>query len=282
MGADSQSTSSSLAVVGLCVCALTALTALIANFIREPLYLFDAHHVVFLFGASNLAFLCSALLLLARVLQHPAGGAGISLYATRTNLLAAVLRAAFSLSGGVFATSWLSRAEAVLSVVGLAALTLTLEPAVARAYPNFGRGAAPETFPMGKLLVALVLASLLGSFYQRQATDDAKRWLLLTSAIYIQAAAMLPQRELLLRTKRISAATSHAFFLLALGGLLRLLMWGVLVCEAETHILIMLGDFLHIGLLSDFVILYTKAMADRGLGGLLDGGDIDLQLHSNV
>ena len=29
---------------------------------------------------------------------------------------------------------------------------------------------------------------------------------------------MLPQRELLLRTKRISAATSHAFFLLALGG----------------------------------------------------------------
>ena len=59
----------------------------------EPLYVFEAHHIAWLFSASNTAFLASTLLLLWRMFCDPARGAlGISLHSQRLNLAAVLLR----------------------------------------------------------------------------------------------------------------------------------------------------------------------------------------------
>ena len=93
----------------------------------------------------------------------------------------------------------------------------------------------------------------------------------MAASIYLQAAALLPQRALLLRTKRIPTLTSLAFVLLAIGAAVRLSMWLLLVCEREVHLLLMAGDFVQVGLLADLVMLYMRTVRERGLGAIMGG-----------
>ena len=58
-----------------------------------------------------------------------------------------------------------------------------------------------------------VVASLLSTN-----VDHLFRWICLAVSIYLEAGAVLPQRALLLRTKRLPALTAHALFLWALPG----------------------------------------------------------------
>ena len=108
--------------------------------------------------------------------------------------------------------------------------------------------------------------------YKRQSllstnVDHLFRWICLAVSIYLEAGAVLPQRALLLRTKRLPALTAHALFLWALSGALRLLLWVILLLEGELHLWLMLGDFVHVALLADFVALYVQSLAAGELAG---------------
>ena len=82
--------------------------------------------------------------------------------------------------------------------------------------------------------------------------------------LYVQHPGKMP---LLLRTKRLPALTAHALFLWALSGALRLLLWVILLLEGELHLWLMLGDFVHVALLADFVALYVQSLAAGELAG---------------
>jgi|EP00908_Phaeocystis_cordata_P011674 hypothetical protein len=244
----------------------------------QPLYVFQPHHIVWLFGASNTAFLSSTLLLLWRVLNDPKRGAlGISLHAQRLNLAAVLLRCLWVVQGH-FSTSWLTYIEATLSIFATVALAVVIDPQLAPYaigwLPPERRPlcATPEAFPSvplfaGCLLFALCLAPLHA---------ESAQWGFAAAAIYVEAGGVLPQRALLLKTKALPALTSHAFFLLAIAGALRLAMWVVLMLEGELHVLLMLGDFLHTAFLADFVVIYFRSLAASGLEGLLGGSDVQL------
>jgi len=287
MGADRAAASASGSIVRVagCTCALLLVVTALSRYHTKPLYWFEAHHINFLLSGSSTVFLASTLILLWRLVQQENGSVGISLHAQRMNLCACLLRALFSCGqGGVSALTW---ANASLSVLGSAALVAVLEPRVAPLLPKPGGGrfpgAAPESFPSGALFLCIVIAAVFGAwFYSTKDSSDTGRFFLLATAIWMQTGAMLPQRAMFLRTKRLPALTSLAFFLLALAGAMRLLMWLVLVAEGEMHIFIMVGDFLHIALLADFVALYLRTLGEKGLGGLLDGGGVDLSLAESV
>ena len=244
----------------------------------EPLYLFEAHHIAWLFSASNTARLSSTLLLLWRVFRDPATGAlGISLHSQRLNLAAVLLRSVWVMQGH-FSTSWLTCIEATLSVLSTVALAVVIDPQlsalVMSGLPLERRPvcASPEAFPSVPLFCGCTLFALGAAPFHR----ESLQWLVAAAAIYVEAGAVLPQRALFLKTKRLAAATSHAFFLLATAGALRLTMWVVLMLEGETHSLLMLGDFLHTAFLADFVVIYFRSLAASGLEGLLGGSDVQL------
>jgi hypothetical protein len=255
------------------------LTAFVLRFAEaQPVRWFSSHTVASLFGSANLAFLSCTLLLLIRVVRAPAtGAAGISNHAQRLNLLAHGARATFTLAqNGPFGRHVLSWADASLSLLSTAALILALHPKVASWLAGKpARGAMPETFPSA--LVAAGIALLAGLFYAelrwREGSDapEATSWLLLAAAIYMQAAAMLPQRALLLRTRRLPALTWVAFVFLALGCVLRLCLWCVLMLEGEFHFALMAGDFIHIALQADFMVLCARALRQQGVAAVLEG-----------
>jgi hypothetical protein len=244
----------------------------------EPLYLFEAHHIAWLFSASNTAFLASTLLLLWRMFRDPTRGAlGISLHSQRLNLAAVLLRCVWVMQGH-FSTSWLTCIEATLSVLSTVALAVVIDPQlsalVMSSLPLERRPvcASPEAFPSVPLFGGCMLFALCAAPFH----IESLQWVVAAAAIYVEAGAVLPQRALFLKTKRLPAATSHAFFLLAIAGALRLAMWIVLMLEGETHILLMLGDFLHTAFLTDFVVIYFRSLASSGLGGFLAGSDVRL------
>ena len=186
----------------------------------EPLYLFEAHHIAWLFSASNTARLSSTLLLLWRVFRDPARGAlGISLHSQRLNLAAVLLRSVWVMQGH-FSTSWLTCIEATLSVLSTVALAVVIDPQlsalVMSGLPLERRPvcASPEAFPSVPLFCGCTLFALGAAPFHR----ESLQWLVAAAAIYVEAGAVLPQRALFLKTKRLAAATSHAFFLLASAG----------------------------------------------------------------
>lgn len=243
----------------------------------EPLHLFEAYHIACLFSASNTAFLSSTLLLLWRMFHNPEKSAlGISLHAQRLNLAAVFLRCIWIFQSH-FSRSWLTCIEAALSVLSTVTLAVVIDPqlsAMISILPSERRPvcATPEAFPSAPLFVGCVFFA----FCAAPLHADSLQWMFAAATIYVEAGAVLPQRSLLIKTKSLPALTSHAFFLLAIAGALRLAMWVVLMLEGELHIVLMLGDFLHTAFLADFVVIYFRSLASSGLGGLLAGSDIQL------
>ena len=254
--------------VAAIVVALLA-TTLLTHYVRggKAIYFFEPHHIVWLFGASNTAFLAAMLLLLYRVARD--GAAGVSLHGSTLNLAAVAVRGVF-VGGGHFGSSAFALTEAALSLGAALALVLALHPATAARFalsaerPRAPR--APEDFPTATLAAGCVGWGVVASLLSTN-VDHLFRWICLAVSIYLEAGAVLPQRALLLRTKRLPALTAHALFLWALSGALRLLLWVILLLEGELHLWLMLGDFVHVALLADFVALYVQSLAAGELAG---------------
>ena len=186
----------------------------------EPLYLFEAYHIAYLFSASNTAFLSSSLLLLWRMFNDPRRGAlGISLHAQRLNLAAVLVRCVW-VAQGHFSRSWLTCIEAALSVLSTAVLAVVIDPELsARMMSGIAPErrpvcASPEAFPSVSLLGGCVLFALCAAPLHA----ESLQWAFAAATIYVEAGAVLPQRALLIKTKSLPALTSHAFFLLAIAG----------------------------------------------------------------
>ena len=96
--------------VAAIVVALLA-TTLLTHYVRggKAIYFFEPHHIVWLFGASNTAFLAAMLLLLYRVARD--GAAGVSLHGSTLNLAAVAVRGVF-VGGGHFGSSAFALTEA--------------------------------------------------------------------------------------------------------------------------------------------------------------------------
>ena len=106
--------------VAAIVVALLA-TTLLTHYVRggKAIYFFEPHHIVWLFGASNTAFLVAMLLQLYRVARD--GAAGVSLHANALNLAAVAVRGVF-VGGGHFGSSAFALTEAALSLGAALAL----------------------------------------------------------------------------------------------------------------------------------------------------------------
>ena len=162
----------------------------------EPLYLFEAYHIAYLFSASNTAFLSSTLLLLWRMYHDPERGAlGISLHAQRLNLAAVLLRCVWVMQGH-FSTSWFTCIEATLSVLSTVALAVVIDPQlsarVMSSLPPERRPvcASPEAFPSVTLFGGTVLFALCAAPLHA----ESLQWVVAAAAIYVEAGAVLPQR----------------------------------------------------------------------------------------
>ena len=74
-----------------------------------------------------------------------------------------------------------------------------------------------------------------------------------------------------MRTRVLPTPTLLAFGVHALGVALRMSMWLVLMLEGEFHYGLMAGDFLHVSLLVDFLILAGRAVSEQGLAQVFEG-----------
>ena len=259
-----------LALLAVCVTVIYALTS-------EPFYLVRTHHILYLFSASDACYLAAMLLMSLQLLRDANGAAGISLHAQRFGMAAGVMRAYFQ---------W-EYADTTVMLVLLAsmatnvALLALLEPSIARLvpHPNGGTfmGAVPEKFESAKLLGgigAIGVIAWLCSGIEAVSGIEAEanhhhRWVSLVVGISLQGGSLVPQRARLLRTRSLPALTSHAYLMVGLSVALRLLMWMLLCLEREFHPWLMLGDFIHTGLVADYAAIYMAALRDHGIGSLL-------------
>ena len=207
------------------------------------------------------------MLLLYRVARD--GAAGVSLHANALNLAAVAVRGVF-VGGGHFGSSAFALTEVRRLGPGAAlALVLALHPATAARFalsaerPRAPR--APEDFP-----TAALAAGCVGWASSRRCSRRTST----TFFADLPGGVDLPRggrgaaaARVLLRTKRLPALTAHALFLWALSGALRLLLWVILLLEGELHLWLMLGDFVHVALLADFVALYVQSLAAGELAG---------------
>jgi hypothetical protein len=136
----------------------------------------------------------------------------------------------WSLTGNAFRSSWLANLDVILSVGSSTALNLALTPSLGP--PLFGCAPLkPDRFPtlpvIGGVFGVSVCSYALGltDVQHEGGFTMAFRWVCLGTAIYTQAAAVLPQRAALARAKTVEAVTAHSVALLALGALLRTVMW---------------------------------------------------------
>ena len=271
-------TTATLVRVGCCLIVLLSLVNLLSLYFSTPAFWIDSLHVRFLVGLSNAAMLFSSALILFRLMTQPDKGAiGVSVPAQRITFIAACFRAIFTVYSGVFTGTalWM---EGPISAAVSAAVVLRIDPSLARVWGGGGSltrnptdDTLRETFPSFSLVLAACGLALFAANFTEHAQSDSLRWVSMAASIYLQAAALLPQRALLLRTKRIPTLTSLAFVLLAIGAAVRLSMWLLLVCEREVHLLLMAGDFVQVGLLADLVVLYMRTVRERGLGAIMGG-----------
>lgn len=266
---------------------LLGLSFMLRYCVAAPLHWFSAAALAHLFGLANLSIMLYTLILFVGVLGNPdSGSAGISAHSQWMILVAHLARAGFTLNSA-FGKARLNWADAIFSPLCTAALALAINSRVATRFAGRPvRGAVPESFPSGKVTVGLLMVALLAykemKWREREAAPNATSWLLLAFAIYMQAAAMLPQRALLLRTRRLPVLTSFAFCLLALGCFLRLIVWIVLMLEGEFHYALMVGDFVHIALQGDFIALCMRALREQGVAATMRDGAMNLHGSEEV
>ena len=255
---------SSLNVLG-CMAALIGFTSAIYYF-THPLNWFARHHIMWLFAASNHAYLASVLLLLWQQCTSQRGSQGLSLQSQRMMLVAILSRAAFAVNGASFH----NLVELGITSAASAGLVLVLEPKIAKSVPHpMGgtfSGALPDSFPpVDKLAIIGCFAA--GIFCRFTDANSVSVYLIVANSL--QALALLPQRALLLKTRSLPALTSHAFILASLSAALRLFMWMLLCLEHEFHTWMMLPDFVHIGLIADFALIYARALRSQGIEGMM-------------
>jgi len=223
--------------------------------------------MMWLFAASNHAYLGSVGLLLFQVCTRPSGAQGVSLRSQRIMLVAITSRMIFAYKGASFHNF----IELCLTSVVSAVLLLLLEPKIARLIPHPAggqfTGALPDKFPPVDKMGIIVCVSVVTICWLTDRVQD-KISMFLIAANSLQALALLPQRELLVKTRSLPALTSHAFMLASASAALRLLMWLMLCLEHEFHTYMMLPDFLHIGLIADFALIYVRAMRAQGIEGV--------------
>ena len=205
--------------VAAIVVALLA-TTLLTHYVRggKAIYFFEPHHIVWLFGASNTAFLVAMLLQLYRVARD--GAAGVSLPANALNLAAVAVRGVF-VGGGRFGSSAFARGErrsAARRSRSCSRFPTTAAPravgraAARRARRASDRGARGELRRLGRRRVA--------------ALDERRhlfRWICLAVWVCLEAGAVLPQRALLHCGRSGCPRSPRTLFLWALSGALRLL-----------------------------------------------------------
>ena len=278
--------------------ALLALSLFCHFFVTEPLAYFEADTIIIVFELANCAFASATVLLLVQAVRAPGtGGVGVSRHAQRLNLLAQFVRGILHFAAGdgpLSAGIWITL-EVVVSVGASAALAAALEPSIGTYMLGRPVGTRFESPLIRRARVAIAsqdwrrwrddkyarligfMCALVLLLYVETAVREgvhapyASHWISLALLIYIQAAAMLPQRTLLLRTRVLPTSTLAAFCVHALGVALRMSMWLALMLEGEFHYGLMAGDFIHVALLVDFLLLCAKAVSEQGIAQVLEG-----------
>jgi hypothetical protein len=236
--------------------------------------------MMWMFAASNHAYLASVLLQLWQLCAGRSGAHGISLQSQRIMLVAIICRAWFAMNGASFH----NLVELCVTIAANVAVVVLLEPRIAQRLPHpaggYFSGALPDQFPaVDKMGICASAVGMLVCKYT-DAVDDVSLFLVVANCL--QALALLPQRAQLLRTRSLPALTSHAFILASLSAALRLLMWVFLCLEHEFHTWMMLPDFVHIGLIADFALIYARALRSQGIDGLMRQQSLQLQAFDSV
>ncbi|KAG8471147.1 hypothetical protein KFE25_009568 [Diacronema lutheri] len=263
-----------------------------------PLDWIEPRHIVYLFELSGLAQIASHALTLLHARTVRTSLEGVSVKTLQLQLAAVLSRGAFCCTSH-FGAHWIVRIElpaaAVLLLLLLRAharrpvalVRRTADSAADSARRQrdlspvagpgggggFGAGplardahgaasrpSADDNFPLRSVCAA---CALLAAGLSLVTSYGLVTYATLAFSIFVEAAALVPQRRLLVATSRVSSLSGHAVLLLALSRAIRLLMWAVLYHEGDTQHALMLADAAHCVMLGRFVHDYVRILVPR-------------------
>mmetsp|Transcript_9198 Transcript_9198/g.23788 ORF Transcript_9198/g.23788 Transcript_9198/m.23788 type:complete len:248 (+) Transcript_9198:28-771(+) len=216
--------------------------------------------IVHIFEASQFAFLASIGLLLFTTATHDTSRgqhalAGISWKTLQLNLLSAFVRVPFQMMTHFF-DHWITGVEIVFSIALLGMLVALLELGM---LPAAGPRPTEDFNSLAAIISAFLLASIPGLMHHAGYAP----YVSLGTSVFLEVAAVIPQRRLFAMVKRMPALASHSLALLVLSRGLRLVVWALMCLGGAHEWSLLLADAVHVYLLWDFFKEYLRS---RGSG----------------